>query len=124
MSGTFLQRGEPAIIDKFHRTKAALSLGVDIVIELPYAYAVQSSRYFAKGAVLSLNELKVSSICFGSESGEIESFYEGVKRLKEHRTQFDKLVRKYAQKGLSFPSANERAYHQMGLESIDLMKPK
>lgn len=43
MSGSFLQRGEPAIIDKFHRTKAALSAGVDVVLELPYLYAVQSS---------------------------------------------------------------------------------
>ena len=57
MSGHFLQRGEPAIIDKFHRTKAALAAGADIVIELPYVYAVQSSELFAKGAILSLHEL-------------------------------------------------------------------
>ncbi|MFD2133019.1 nucleotidyltransferase family protein [Pseudogracilibacillus auburnensis] len=48
MSGSFLQRGEPAIIDKFHRTKAALASGIDLVIELPYAYAVQSSAFFCK----------------------------------------------------------------------------
>ena len=48
MSGSFLQRGEPAIIDKFYRTKAALSAGADIIVELPYAYAVQSSEFFGK----------------------------------------------------------------------------
>lgn len=48
MSGSFLQRGEPAIIDKFHRTKAALSAGADMVIELPYPFAVQSSAFLLK----------------------------------------------------------------------------
>src|SRR5690625_4243086 len=73
MSGSFLQRGEPAIIDKFHRAKAALKSGVDIVLELPYPYAVQSSDFFAKGAVFTLNEIGADSICFGSESGNIRS---------------------------------------------------
>lgn len=50
MSGNFLQRGEPAIIDKWTRAKEALSHGVDLVVELPFAYAVQSADYFARGA--------------------------------------------------------------------------
>jgi len=81
MSGNFLQRGEPAIIDKFHRTEAALQCGADIVIELPYAYAVQSSNLFAKGALLSLAALGVSSVCFGSELGEIAPFLAGATHL-------------------------------------------
>src|SRR5690625_5524964 len=59
MSGSFLQRGEPAIIDKFHRAEAALASGIDIIIELPYPYAVQSSSLFAKGSVYCLFELGV-----------------------------------------------------------------
>jgi len=66
MSGNFLQRGEPAIIDKFHRTHAALQGGADIVIELPYTYAVQNSDRFAAGAIKTLYEAGVASICFGS----------------------------------------------------------
>lgn len=123
MSGTFLQRGEPAIIDKFHRTKAALESGVDIVIELPYAYAVQSSRYFAKGAVLSLHALGVESICFGSESGQIEPFYNGVTLLQERREQYDQIVQSYLKQGLSYPAASDRAYKQIGIEGIDLFQP-
>lgn len=123
MSGTFLQRGEPAIIDKFHRTKAALSSGVDIVIELPYAYAVQSSRYFAKGAVFSLHALGVSYICFGSESGEIEPFYEGVVKLEKNRTAYDNIVQTYIKQGLSYPAASDKAYKQIGIEEIDLFQP-
>src|SRR5690625_1365214 len=59
MSGSFLQRGEPAIIDKFHRAKAALASGVDIIVELPYPYAVQSSELFAKGAIHTLQKIGV-----------------------------------------------------------------
>src|SRR5699024_4664232 len=56
MSGSFLQRGEPAIIDKYHRALAALKNGVDIVLELPYPYAFQSSHLFASGSVKILQE--------------------------------------------------------------------
>lgn len=123
MSGTFLQRGEPAIIDKFHRTRAALASGVDIVIELPFAYAVQSSYYFAKGAVSSLNELNVATICFGSESGQIKPFFNGVNRLQTMQAEFDQLVQKHLNKGLSYPTANSKAYNEIGLDSLDLMQP-
>lgn len=123
MSGTFLQRGEPAIIDKFHRTKAALSSGVDIVLELPYAYAVQSSRYFAKGAVLSLYALHVSAICFGSESGKIAPFYDGIRKLNANEKQYNETVQSYIKQGLSFPAASDKAYKEIGIEEIDLFQP-
>src|SRR5699024_3783448 len=83
MSGSFLQRGEPAIIDKFHRTKAALESGVDLVLELPYAFAVQSSQLFAKGAVITLSEIGAESLCFGSELGHISHFISTYKYFKE-----------------------------------------
>src|SRR5690625_6735284 len=74
MSGSFLQRGEPAIVDKFSRAKAALEYGVDLVLELPYAYSVQSSTLFSHGAIKILNALKIDSLSFGSESGNINNF--------------------------------------------------
>src|SRR5690625_4486826 len=123
MSGSFLQRGEPAIIDKFHRTKAALQAGVDIVVELPYAFAVQSSRYFAKGSVLTLHAMKASSICFGSESGNIDLFYKGVAQINKHEREYDETIKAYLKKGYSFPVASQRAYEQIGLHDLDLMQP-
>ncbi len=123
MSGSFLQRGEPAIIDKFHRTRAALQGGVDLVIELPYAYAVQSSRYFARGAVLSLYALGIETLCFGSESGNIAPFYEAAEQLKEHKESYDLTVRSYLEKGFSFPKASQKAYEHIGLKQIDLFQP-
>ena len=123
MSRNFLQRGEPAIIDKFHRTKAALAAGADIVIELPYAYAVQSSELFAKGAILSLHELGVSSICFGSELGEIEPFLTLINRLEENKHIFDETIKKLLKQGLSYPKANSEALEKIGIHEIDMMKP-
>ncbi|ASN05866.1 nucleotidyltransferase [Virgibacillus necropolis] len=125
MSGNFLQRGEPAIIDKFHRTRAALASGIDIVVELPFVYAVQSSDLFAKGSVQTLNEIGVSSICFGSESGTTSNFITSYEIFKEKESIFQEELRKNLHKGLSFPDASKFAYEQIGLatEEMDLSQP-
>ncbi|KNE20072.1 nucleotidyltransferase [Virgibacillus pantothenticus] len=123
MSGPFLQRGEPAIIDKFHRTYAALQGGVDIVVELPYAFAVQSSEWFAKGAVLTLHALQVSSICFGSESGEITSFTNSYKQLTANLEAYNHALKLNLNAGLAFPEASKNAYEQIGLAYRNLTQP-
>ena len=76
MSGNFVQRGEPALIDKWQRTEAALKNGVDLVIELPYLYCTQSAQQFADGAVTLLKLAQVESIVFGSESNNLEELQE------------------------------------------------
>ena len=68
MSGNFVQRGDFAVLDKWQRAKIAIENGVDLVIELPFAYAVQPAQYFASGAIKLLNTLSVDKIVFGSES--------------------------------------------------------
>lgn len=73
MSSSFVQRGEPAIIDKWQRTKMALQYGIDIVIELPFLYATQSATYFAQAAIHLLKLAKVDCICFGSETNNLEA---------------------------------------------------
>ena len=60
MSGNFVQRGGPAIVDKWQRTEMALNNGVDLVIELPTYYAVSSAEFFAKGAVKYLHPFATS----------------------------------------------------------------
>ncbi|WP_368251818.1 nucleotidyltransferase [Enterococcus sp. 2201sp1_2201st1_B8_2201SCRN_220225] len=67
MSGNFLQRGEPAIVDKWQRAEAALHNGVDLVVELPVSWSVQAADYFAKGGVKLLQALNCDSLCFGTE---------------------------------------------------------
>ncbi|MEW9676576.1 nucleotidyltransferase [Lentibacillus sp. L22] len=125
MSGNFLQRGEPAIIDKFHRTIAAINSGIDIVAELPYAFAVQSSDLFAKGSVLTLHALGVDSICFGSESGNADDFVQAYHTLTGKQERFDESLKQQLAAGLSYPEASRVAYQSIGLQQtrIDLTKP-
>lgn len=74
MSGNFLQRGEPAIIDKWSRAELAIKGGADLVVELPVDFSVQPADVFAEGAVAILNGLNCEVISFGSESGNSEAF--------------------------------------------------
>lgn len=74
MSGNFLQRGEPALVPKWTRTKMALDQGVDLVVELPYAFSTQHAETFANGAISILDSLGCQSVCFGSESGHVNEF--------------------------------------------------
>ncbi|WP_345238773.1 nucleotidyltransferase [Pontibacillus salipaludis] len=125
MSGNFLQRGEPAIIDKWHRAQIALSQGVDIVLELPYAFAVQNSDLFAKGAVFTLHEIGIDTICFGSEQGDITPFTKAYDYLNSHQEHYKDSLHHFLDQGYSFPEASRHAYKAIGLseESIDLTQP-
>lgn len=69
MSGNFVQRGEPAIVDKWTRAQMALENGADIVVELPFLVSVQSADYFAKGSIDILEKLGVDNLAFGTEEG-------------------------------------------------------
>lgn len=76
MSGNFVQRGEPAIIDKWKRCEMALKHGIDIVVELPFIYATQSAKQFALGSMHILNLMGCDCFCFGSESNNLEHLIE------------------------------------------------
>ena len=67
MSGNFVQRGEPALVDKWTRTQMAFECGADLVVELPFLVAVQAADYFAQGAVAILSSLGVDNLTFGTE---------------------------------------------------------
>lgn len=123
MSGSFLQRGEPAIIDKIYRTKAALDAGADLVLELPYPYAVQSSELFAKGAINSLVELGATSFCFGSEKGLIEPFIESYYMLDKQRDKYNQALKVELKAGQSFPTASSEAYKVIGLDATLFHQP-
>ncbi len=82
MSPHFVQRGEPAITDKWKRAKAALRHGADLVLELPTLHAVQSASYFASAAIDILALANVDTIIFGSESSNIEKLQQYAKKLQ------------------------------------------
>lgn len=110
MSGHFLQRGEPALTNKWARTEMALSMGVDLVIELPVAYSAQPAEWFAYGAVSALHLSGiVDSLCFGSESGDIAWFSELADLLADEPEVLQKQLHARLKQGLNYPQAYTRA---------------
>ncbi|WP_255290113.1 nucleotidyltransferase [Bacillus cereus] len=125
MSGPFLQRGEPALISKWHRTKMALANGVDLVVELPYVFATQKAETFANGAISILNALRVSEICFGSEDGQIENFYNTISVQKNEEETFNYLVKQFMDAGNSYAKATSDAFSHIltSEKNIDMSQP-
>ena len=119
MSGDFVQRGEPSLINKFEKTKIALSQGIDIVIELPAFYSTQSAEIFAKGSVNLLNQLSCSHIVFGSESNDLD-------KLKRIATisltkEFQLSLKEFLAEGFSYPTAFSKALFDEKLGSNDIL---
>lgn len=71
MSGNLVERGEAAIADKYARAEAALSMGADLVLELPFPYAMSGASFFARGGVSTLASVGVDMLLFGSECGDL-----------------------------------------------------
>ncbi|MFL6557387.1 MAG: nucleotidyltransferase family protein, partial [Bacillus sp. (in: firmicutes)] len=113
MSGNFLQRGEPALVSKWQRTKMALLNGVDIVFELPYGFATQKAETFANGAVSILDATDTTSLCFGSESGDLSSFLQTIDFLDEKHSTFNENIKQYIDTGVSYPKALSLAFRQL-----------
>ncbi|TYB81910.1 MAG: nucleotidyltransferase [Kosmotoga sp.] len=109
MSGNFVQRGEPAIVEKFARTEMALKAGVDLIIQLPLIYSIQDAGGFAKGSIWLLDHLGVTDIVFGSESGNLGLLDRVASVLVEEPEEYLILLRKYLDEGFSFPNARKYA---------------
>lgn len=129
MSGNFLQRGEPAFIDKWARAEMALHGGVDLVFELPYAFATAHAPAFAEGAIRLLDAAQCESFCFGSEDGQVAPFKKSVELIERASGTYEQAVKASVGKGASYPSALNDAYlaavHAAGVASevVDLTKP-
>ncbi len=113
MNGDFVQRGEPAIYDKYTRTRQALEGGADMIFELPIRFGVSSAGDFAYGGVLALHSLGfVDALCFGSELGDISPLQEIACFLKEEPLPFKNVLRSFLKNGHSYPSARALALSQ------------
>ncbi len=110
MSGNFIQRGEPALLNKFARAETALHNGADLVIELPHPYAMSSAESFAFGAVKILDGIGiVDCISFGSEHGNVEAleFIAGI--LAAEPEEYRLELKKQLELGLAFPVCRQNA---------------
>lgn len=110
MSGNFVQRGAPAILDKYSRAEMALACGADLVLELPVPYALGSAEYFASGAVSLLDRLGiVDTLCFGSECGNIDTMLQIARILNEEPEEYRNLLKENLKSGKTFPLARAKA---------------
>lgn len=110
MSGSWTQRGEPAIMNKWSRTASALESGADIIIELPVVFSLQSAEGFAMGAVQCLAATGiVDYLCFGSEVGEIRPLQELASLVEAEPPQFKKVLQQALKRGVSYPAALQQA---------------
>jgi predicted nucleotidyltransferase len=124
LGGDFMQRGEPARQAKEVRAEAAIAGGIDLALELPFAYAAQSAEYFARGAVEIADALGVvTHLSFGSESGDIEAIGKVAELLAEEPDNFKGALARGLAGGMSFPAARERAVREaLGSKAALILK--
>jgi len=120
MSGNYVQRGMPAILDKQVRAKAAVLCGADLVLELPVTTALSSAEGFAAGGVKILGKL-CDCLCFGAENADADVLLETA-RLQLSDA-FPPLLRTYLDAGMSFPAARQAALQQLGASTELLNQP-
>ena len=122
MSGSFVQRGEPAIFDKWTRAEAALKNGADLVLELPVLFAAANAETFARAAVRILEETGIVDVlCFGSESGDLHSMQEAARLMENETEEFQHLLKEQLDEGLSYPAARAKALETVSQISSEIL---
>jgi predicted nucleotidyltransferase len=111
MSGNFLQRGEPALLNKWLRTEMAIENGVDVVVELPSFYSNQTAEIFGEGAIKIIDRLKCSSIVFGAEEGDVSK----LTNLAEIQLgdDFHRIIKEKLATGFSYPNCVAMTYEEI-----------
>ncbi|HSH36507.1 nucleotidyltransferase [Schnuerera sp.] len=110
MSGSFVQRGEPSLIDKWTKTKMAIDNGVDLVIELPFIFSTQSAELFAYGSIALLNSLNiVDYVVFGSELGSLDYLIKIAQILLDEPPYYKERLKKHLNDGNSFSVSRSNA---------------
>ncbi len=107
ISGSFVQRGDVAVVDKYQRALCALQNGCDLVVELPTVFAVSSAQDFAKGGVDIAKALNVDMLCFGAEDSDTDTLIKTADILSE--TAFENKLREYLACGEYYPKAVHNA---------------
>ena len=107
MSGSFVQRGEPALFSKFDRARWAILGGADIVIELPTLYSTGSAQLFGTGAIRMVKALSMDALSFGSETADLDALVDIAKRMDCKSTQ--EQLRTYIKEGMSYGAAFRKA---------------
>jgi predicted nucleotidyltransferase len=124
ISGNFVQRGEPSIINKWEKTKVALSAGFDLVLELPTLYAISSAENFANGSIKIADQIGSNYISFGSESGDLEKLKKLSSLINKNEKEYITNVKGKIAEGFSYPKSQELVIDKMfGNEFLGVCKP-
>lgn len=123
MSGSFTQRGELAVLDKFIRAKHAVLSGADVVLELPANFAVAPAEIFAKGAVKICRAIGAEKIAFGSESGNKEALCGAAQLLISESDCFKAALARRLDGGKSYIQSYFAAFSECGGDGNLLKKP-
>ncbi|GFH43374.1 UPF0348 protein [Lactococcus hodotermopsidis] len=110
MSGNWLQRGEPAIIDKWVRADMALGNGADIVVEMPVFSSVQSADFFAKYAIEILAELGCQQLVFGTDADAID--YDKLREIYSKNAPAMQDFLKMLPQTLSYPQKTQKMWQK------------
>lgn len=116
MSGSFVQRGTPAVFDKYARAEAAVREGADLVLELPFPYCCSAAEHFAFGGVSLLNSLNLADeLLFGSECGDINALQTVCDRLSspDFKNKMKEERSNSANKGKSFAVLRSEVYEKL-----------
>ena len=118
VSSSFTQRGDISILNKWDKTNICLNNGIDIVIELPFVFATQSSDIFGTGAVKLLEKMGIDTLVFGTETDNIEWLKE-IADLQLNNKDYDTKVKNYLDKGLNYPTATNKAVYDLTGYKVD-----
>lgn len=117
MSGNFVQRGEPALIDKYKRAEAAIYGGADLVIELPMPFSCQNAELFAKAALTELKKLNITHLSFGCENDNLELLKEAA-QIQIDNKNLKYIIKEELSKGISYPTALTNAINYISKKNI------
>ena len=118
ISGNFTQRGSFAILDKWTRAEMTVRNGVTLVVEMPTLFACNNAGYFARGGVEILENLGVTHISFGSESGNIAELLRISREMQAHKDVINEAVRAAVKEGQAYPRARAEALHRILGEDV------
>lgn len=114
MSGSFVQRGEPAFINKYYRAKSAIKNGADLVLEMPTIISLQSAKFFSEYSIKILQKLNIiTHLCFGVENYNKNGFLDEIKEIKSKFNIINETQKKFIDSGFSFKSAFEKSIKQV-----------
>lgn len=112
ISGYFTERGEVSVLSKWDKTSIALEYGVDIVLEIPFVFSVQSADIFSYAAIKMFSEFKVDTIVFGSESNDLDLLINTAK-VQIDNPIFDDKVKEYLSNGENYPTSLSKAIRDL-----------